>query len=154
MAAPTITLYNDFAKRLGDATNLLLPSGTFKWTLHSSSYTFSAAHAVYADLTNELTTGNGYTNGGLAATGVTLTKVTTNDFMFDSDDPQWTAAGGSIPAWRYAVLRRVGTVNGFVDPLVLCVLGDSAPADIAATADTYILKFTVDATGLVTGIVT
>lgn len=154
MAAPTITLYNDFAKRLGDATNLLVPSGTFKVSLHSSSYTFSAAHSVYADLTNEIANGNGYLTGGVALTNVVITKVTTNDFMFDFDDPQWTASGGSIPAFRSAVIRRVGTVNGFVDPLVAYILADSAPADIAATPDTYILKITVDVTGLITGIVT
>ncbi len=76
MSAPTVTLYNDFAKRLGDATNLLVPSGSFKITLHTNSYAFDAAHSVYADLTNELATAFGYTNGGLALSNVTLTKVT------------------------------------------------------------------------------
>lgn len=153
MAAPTNTLYNGFAVRYGDATNLLLPSGTFKITLHTSSYVFSAAHSVYADLTNELATAFGYTNGGLALTSVVLSTATTNDAMFDCDDPQWTAAGGAIPAWRYAVVRRVGTINTYVDPLICCILGDSAPADIAATADTYILKLAIAAAGLITGTV-
>ena len=153
MAAPTVTLYNKFAARYGDATNLLLPSGTFKITLHTDSYTFSAAHAVYADLSNELATAYGYTAGGLALTGVTLTTVTTNDCMFDFNDPEWTATGGNIPAWRYAVVRRVGTINTFVDPLICCILGDSAPADIAATVDNDILKIVVAAGGLIAGTV-
>jgi hypothetical protein len=153
VAAPSVTLYNLAATRSADATNLLVPSGSFKITLHDSSYTFSAAHSVYADLTNELSTGFGYTNGGLALSNVVLTNVTTNDWMFDFDDPQWTASGGSIPAWRYAVVRRVGTVNGFVDPLIACILGDSAPADVGATASTYILKINLAAAGFITGTV-
>ncbi len=51
------------------------------------------------------------------------------------------------------MVRRVGTVNTFVDPLVACILGDSAPADIAATADTYILKLTLAAGGFISGLV-
>lgn len=149
MAAPSVALYNNVAKRNVDATNLLLPSGTYKVSLHTSSYTFSAAHSVYADLTNELSTAFGYTNGGQALTNVVVTLVTTNDAMFDFDDPLWTAAGGSIPAWRYAIIRRVGTINTFVDPLIACITGDSAPADIAATTDTNTLGITINASGLI-----
>lgn len=154
MAAPTITLYNNFAKRALDATNLLLPSGTYKVTLHTSSYTFSAAHSVYGDLTNELATAFGYTNGGQALTNVVVTLVTTNDASFDFDDPSWTATGGSIPAFRYAIIRRVGVVNGFTDPLIACILCDSAPADIAATTTTNVLQIQVNAAGLISGTVT
>jgi hypothetical protein len=150
MAAATITLYDHFTLRMLDATNILLPSGTFKWTLHTSAYTPSGAHAVYADLTNELATGFGYTNGGLAVASPALTTVTTNDSKFNFTSPVWTATGGSIPAWRYAVLRRSDTVNSLVGPLIAYVLGDSAPADIPATTDTNPLTFTVNAGGTIT----
>ncbi len=146
----SITLYNDFVKRSLDATNLILPSGSFKVTLHTSSYTPSAAHAVYADLTNELSTAFGYTNGGLALSNVVVPLVTTNDAKFDADDAVWTASGGSIPVWRYAVIRRVGTVNTFVDPLVGYILGDITPADIPATTDTNTLTLAFNAAGIVT----
>lgn len=147
----SITLYDNTVKRSLDATNLLLPSGTYKITLHTSSYTFSAAHSVYADLTNELATAFGYTNGGLTLANVVVTLQTTNDAMFDADDAVWTAAGGSIPVWRRAVIRRVGTVNSLVDPLICSILGDTTPADIPATADGNTLTVQFNAAGIITG---
>lgn len=146
----SITLYDNAVTRSLDATNLLLPSGTYKITLHTSSYTFSAAHSVYADLTNELSTAFGYTNGGLALSNVVVSLVTTNDAKFDADDAVWTASGGSIPAWRRAVIRRVGTVNSFVDPLICSILGDTTPADIPATTDGNTLTVQFNGSGIIT----
>jgi hypothetical protein len=148
--ASSITLYDNAVTRSLDATNLLLPSGTFKITLHTSTYTFSAAHSVYADLTNELSTANGYTSGGATLANVVLSLTTTNDAKFDADDVVWTASGGSIPVWRRAVIRRVGTVNALVDPLICSILGDTTPADIPATTDTNTLTIAFAAGGIIT----
>jgi hypothetical protein len=63
----SITFYNNWKAAINDAA---LRSATIKVTLHSSSYTFSASHSVYADLTNELSTASGYTNGGQTLTSV------------------------------------------------------------------------------------
>jgi hypothetical protein len=146
----SITLYDNVTKRLVDQTHLLDPANTFKWTLHTSTYAVSAAHSVYADLTNELATGFGYTNTGLAVSGQAVTTVTTNDSKFSFTSPVWTASGGSIPVWRYAVLRAVGTLNSLVDPLICYVLGDTTPADIPATTTGNTLTLTVNASGLIT----
>ena len=148
--ASSITLYDNAVTRSLDAKNLLLPSGTFKITLHTSTYTFSAAHSVYADLTNELSTAFGYTNGGGTLANVALTLTTTNDAKFDAVEFVWTASGGSIPVWRRAVIRRVGTIDGLVDPLVCSILGDTTPADIAATTDTNTLTIAFAAGGIIT----
>ena len=62
--AASITFYQTFRKWLGDGT-FDLDANTFKVTLHTSTYSPNAAtNTVYADLTNELSTANGYTNGG------------------------------------------------------------------------------------------
>lgn len=148
--AASITLYDHTTLRALDATNMFLSTGTFKVTLHTSTYTPNAAHAVYADLTNELTTANGYTNGGATLGTVTLGTVTTNDAKFDAADVVWTASGGSIAAWRYAVLRRSDTVNSLVGPLIGYVLADTTPADIPATTDGNTLTLTFNASGIVT----
>ena len=149
--ASSITLYNTVVERSLNAKNLLLPSGTFKITLHTSSYTASAAHAAYADLTNELTTANGYTNGGGTLANVAVTLTTTNDAKFDADAYVWTASGGSIPAWRTAVIRRVGTIDGVVDPLIAFIVGNTTgPTDIPATTDTNTLTVAFDAGGIIT----
>jgi hypothetical protein len=132
MAAPQINFYESFGEYLQDGT-FDMNSNSFKMTLHTSTYTPSASgHSVYANLTNELSTANGYTNGGLALTSVTLTRTALND-VFTSAAPVWTASGGSIVC-RYGVIRAVGTLNARVDPLVCWILLDSAPADVTTTA--------------------
>lgn len=139
----SISKYNNFAAAISDIT---LRSATIKVTLHTSSYTFAATHSVYADLTNELATANGYTNGGLTATpswGQSGGVAT-----FDLADAIWTASGGSITA-RRAVVRAVGTFNSQVDPLIASVLLDTTPADVTATAGTQ-LKIQWNASGVFT----
>lgn len=125
MAAGTFTLYNGMAKYLGDGT-VDLDSHTFKITLHTSAYTPSGAHDSYTDLTNELSTANGYTNGGATLTTVSLTAAS-GVSKWTSDNQVWTASGGSITA-RYAVIRDT-TANKLIGYLLL----DSTPADVTAT---------------------
>lgn len=145
MAAATITLYQSFSEYLGDGT-FDMDGNSFKVSLHSSSYTPSAStHTVYANLTNELSTANGYTNGGQSLASVVWTR-TGGTTKFDAADTVWTAAGGSIVA-RYAVIRAVGTLNGVVDPLVAYILLDSAPADKTAT-DTNTFTLAWNASGI------
>ena len=128
--AASLTRYNSLSEYIADGT-IDLDTDTFKVTLHTSSYTPSASHTVYANLTNELSTANGYTN-----TGATLGTVTWNrsggTTTFDAADTTWTASGGSIVA-RYAVVRKSGTANTIVDPLICYILLDTAPADVTTT---------------------
>lgn len=150
----SITLYNSASLDFLNATNMLLATGTFKVTLHTSaSNAATLTNHVYADLNNELSTAFGYTAGGGTLASVTLGTVTTNDVMFDAADFVWTAAGGSIPAWRWAVIRRSDTVNSLVGPLIGFVLGDTTPADIPATTDGNTLTLQWNASGIVLGTV-
>lgn len=127
----TITLYQSFNEYVGDGT-IDLDTDTFKVTLHSSSYTPSAStHTVYADLTNELSTANGYTNGGATLASVSWSRSGAT-VTLDATDTTWTASGGSIAA-RYAVIRKSGTANSITDPLVAHILLDNTPADVTAT---------------------
>jgi len=130
------------------ATDLLNPTNTFKITLHTSAWTpNNSTNEVFADATNELSTANGYTAGGITLTGVALTQ-TAGVVKFTSAAAVWTASGGSIPAWRTAVVRAVGTLNGKVDPIVGYFLGDSAPADVPATTTGNTLTITPNASGI------
>ena len=142
--AASITFYNNWKAAVNDAA---LRAATIKVTLHSSTYTFAATHSVYADLTNELTTANGYTSGGATLTSVTFSQ-TSGTATFDAADTTWTASGGSIVA-RRAVIRVVGTFNSQVDPLIASILLDTTPADVTTTTGN-VLTLAWNASGIFT----
>lgn len=146
--ASSATFYNSWKRDIGRAVDL--SSATIKLTLHTSTYSPSASgHAVYADLTNELATGNGYTNGGLTLSSVTW-SLAGSVATLAAANAVWTASGGSIPAFRYGVFRLSGTFNSAVDPLIMYVLGDTTPADIPATSSGQTLTFAFNAGGILT----
>ena len=152
--ASSITLYNHTALRIADATNILLPTGTFKITLHTSaSNAATLTNTVYANLDNQITGAGGYTVGGETLLNPALTTVTTNDAKFTADIKVLTAVGGDIEAWRWAVIRRSDTVNSLTGPLIGFILGNTAPADIPATTVGNTLTFTWDTTGIILGTV-
>lgn len=133
------------------ATGLLAATATnFRLALVASTWTpANSTDEVFADVTNELATANGYTAGGIALTSVTLTQ-TAGVVKFTSAAAVWTASGGSIAAWRRGVVYYLGTLNGKVNPIVGHFLGDSAPADIPATTATNTLTVTMNAAGILT----
>lgn len=136
MAAGTVTLYSSNKDDLN--INDLL-AATIKVALVTSSYTPDAAvagHDEWADVSaNEISAGNGYTSGGATVANDVATAIT-GGFKYASDNVQWTASGGSIPAWRYAVFYVSGSLWGKTNPVIGYFLGDSTPADIPATTDT------------------
>lgn len=141
----SITFFNNWKAAVDEA---VLRTATVKLTLHTSTYAPNAAtQAVYADLSNELATANGYTNGGQALASVVWNQ-TSGTAKFDAADTVFTASGGSIVA-RYAVLRVVGTINGQVDPLIAYILLDTTPADVTTTSGNT-LTFQWDASGIFT----
>ena len=145
--ASSASLYNNWKLNVARAVDLSTPA-TLKLTLHTSSYVPNAAtQAVYADLTNELATGFGYTNGGLTLSSVGWNLAGTIATL-SAANGQWTASGGNIPAFRYGVLRVSGTFNTLVDPLMFWVLGDTTPADIPATTSGNSLTFAWSGSGL------
>lgn len=144
--AASITFYNSFRKYLGDGT-VDLDTHTFKVLLTSSTYTPSATtHTVKADVTNELSTANGYTAGG-ATLGTVTWSQSGGTVTFDAADTAWTASGGSITA-RYAVIYD-DTPTSPADPLVAYILLDTTPADVTAT-DGNTLTLQWNASGIFT----
>src|SRR5512138_123824 len=149
-AAGKWKVYELAKKYLADGTHDLDDTTNWKCALFTSlsnANTLSVGTAVYADLTNELTTANGYTLGGAALTTVTWTR-SAGTTTWDCDNVTWTAAGGSITA-RFAVIYRNATVNTIIKPLLCVCLLDTAPADVTAT-DTNTFTITMNAGGLFT----
>lgn len=125
--AASITFYNSFREYVADGT-IDLDSHTFKVMLVSSSYTFSASHTVKGDITNELSTANGYTAGGATLASVTWGHSGATA-TFDAADTAWTASGGSLTA-RRAIIYSDTASN---DELVASILLDTTPADVTVT---------------------
>ena len=123
-------MYNNWRKAAQSGANL--NTGTLLATLHTSSYTPNlSTHTVYANVGSELSTANGYTSGGLALSGVSL-SVSGATAPLIASPTVWNCTVANIVA-RYLVLRYSGTVNSQVDPLILYVLMDAAPADVTTT---------------------
>jgi len=105
----------------GDAGMTDWLSNSIRATLHTSTYTPSvSANEVKADATNELASGNGYTQ----TTGVLLTcsiPDETEPINFVVADFSWTASGGSIGPFRYCVIWNDSTTTpadvliGYID---------------------------------------
>src|SRR5688572_23469526 len=70
----------------------------------SSNCNTLTSHEKYADFTNEVANGNGYTTGGIALTNVTLTR-SGNVVTLDADPVIWTASGAGITA-RFGLIYR------------------------------------------------
>lgn len=78
---------------------------TIKAALTSSSYTPNQdTHDYFDDVTNELSTANGYTAGGDTVASKTNSN-TNNVASWGHDDPAWTSSGGGFTA------RRMVTYN-------------------------------------------
>lgn len=142
----------DLAKlNLVSATDILAATAAnFRLALVTSTWTpNNATDELWAVASaNELANGNGYTTGGATPAAISLTQ-TGGVVKFTWSTPvTWTASGGSIPAWRRAVLYYLGTLNGKVNPLVAHFLGDSTPADVPATTSGNTLTVTPNASGV------
>lgn len=151
MPAGVIVVPNLAKLNCFNATGLLGANvANFKLALVSSAWAPNdATNEVWADVSaNEIAAANGYAAGGGALTGVTLNQ-TAGTVKFTSNAFVWTAAGGSIAAWRRGVVYYAGTLNGKVNPIVGHFLGDSTPADIPATTVGNTLTVTPNAAGLI-----
>ena len=146
--AVTHTIYDNFIENLFLGDMGALDADTLKLALAASGYTFSEANDdAFADVTNELSTANGYTAGGATLASVTVV-LSSGTVTLDANDVQWTASGGSI-VFRRGVLYNDTPTTPTADPLISSVLGDDSPADITTT-DGNTLTFQWNASGIIT----
>lgn len=154
MAAPSAMKV--FANNLDIWNSATIVGSTVKMSLHTSPAAIETHHSetgwtVYADLTNELANvANGYTTGGATLATPTLTAIT-GGFKFTTGNATWTpTVAATIPAWHYAVIYFSGALWGVTSPLLCWCYGDSAPADVPATATGNTLQITCPSGGWVT----
>jgi hypothetical protein len=120
-------------------SGLDLGSETVKVILVKSDYTFDAQHETYAEVLAsgtllEVANGSGYATGGETIGSAAVTVETGPLTVFSGDDVTWTALTATF---RYAIYYIDGTVGGYTDPVLCCVLLDDTPADIVCSAVDY-----------------
>jgi hypothetical protein len=120
-----------------------LATDTIRLALVASAYTPDLdTDTVWADVsTHEVADGNGYTTGGTALTGQTLTRA---DWLttFDANDVTFTAL---TKTFRYGVLYIDGTKTfggaDIVNPLFAYILFDDTPADVTVAGVDYVVNW-------------
>lgn len=143
MATTTGTLikYESYGRELQNK-NVEIDADVFIVGLSTSTYVPNAAtHEALADITNEVS-GNGYARQTL--TGVALTEPSGGTWRFDSNDPVFTASGGSIVARFWWMINDSSTTP--LDMLMFYGLLDNTPADVTTT-NTNTLTMQVNASG-------
>ena len=104
-----------------------LSADTFKIILMNTTFAFDKdAHATLADVTasptDELATGNGYTQQNKELSGGTLTEDDSGDKGYRTfDDCTWTASSGDIGPTGAAIIYddTTGVASPFVSPTVV-----------------------------------
>lgn len=114
----TYTKYNQFVEDLTNKVHDLFGTAgsgadTCKVIL-SNAAPNAATHAVRADVT-ELSTANGYTSGGSSIANVGTRS--TGTFTLAATDVVFTASGGTIGPFRYAIIYN-DTPTSPADPLI------------------------------------
>lgn len=113
-------------------------SDALVWTQHSSAYTPNQdTHAYVSDLTNELSSGGGYTAGGLAIASPSRTYTAANS---------WGTARANSTAYAVGDVVRPASANGY---LYMCVTAGTSHSAIP-TWGTVVGGLTTEGGGTVT----
>ncbi len=132
----TTKFYGRFAQSLLNK-EIDIDTDVLKGMLVGSGYTFDQdAHRYKSDITGEIT-GTGYTAGGVAITGVTVSyDTTTNKTSFAGSNPSWPTS--TIIAYGLVLYDSTPATDA-TRPLI-CFVDFGGPTD----SDDYVI--TTDAT--------
>jgi hypothetical protein len=111
----TLTKFYSFVEAIHEKKHNL-GSDTLKVLLTNTAPSLS--NTVKADISGELSTGSGYTAGGATIT-ITSSAQSSGLYTLIASDVTWTASGGSIGPFRYAVIYNDTATNdeliGYID---------------------------------------
>jgi hypothetical protein len=111
----TFNKFNAFTLELGNG-NINLSSDTLKVMLTNTAPV--ATNTLYGDISaGEVANGNGYTTGGNAAALTSWSQSGGVAKLILANPSTWTASGGSIGPFRYAVLYDT-TPSSPLKPLI------------------------------------
>lgn len=135
----TFVFFHEFANNLGKKL-INLSTDSFYWALTNTAPT-AATDDTLSDIT-QIANGNGYTTGGAAEPVTTFAETGAGtgiwQFGTSSSGPTWTASGGAIAQFRYAVLYDTTASNdelvGYLDygSAVDITVGNTFTIDVGA----------------------
>ena len=112
---PTLTKFYSFVEAIHEKKHNL-GSDTIKVLLTNTAPSLS--NTQKSDISGELSTANGYTAGGATVT-ITSSAQSSGLYTLIASDVTWTASGGSIGPFRYAVFYNDTASNdeliGYLD---------------------------------------
>jgi hypothetical protein len=112
---PTLTKFYSFVEAIHEKKHNLA-SDTLKVLLTNTAPSLS--NTQKSDISGELSTANGYTAGGATVT-ITSSAQSSGLYTLIATDVMWTASGGSIGPFRYAVFYNDTATNdeliGYLD---------------------------------------
>ncbi len=128
--------YNCFVENLAEKVHNL-GSDTLKVALTNTAPNVGS-HAVLADI-GEIAGGNGYTAGGNQTVQSASSQTGGTYTLVSADPATWTASGGTIGPFRYAVLYNAtaagGPVIGYWDygSSITLNIGETFTVDLGAS---------------------
>lgn len=120
-----------------------LESANVKLALLTKDYTPDLdLHDVWADVSNEVADGNGYTLGGKALTNSSVSR-SGSVIKWDADDVVFL---NLTKTFKYGLVYLDETVNSVVKPLILLIDFDdtSTTSDITVSSINYAVEWHVD----------
>jgi hypothetical protein len=135
----TLTKFYSFVEAIHEKKHNL-GSDTLKVLLTNTAPSLS--NTQKSDISGELSTASGYTAGGATIT-VTSSAQSSGLYTLIASDVTWTASGGSIGPFRYAVIYNDTATNdeliGYIDYgySVTVASGQTFTIDFDATSGLY-----------------
>jgi len=135
MAASAFTLYSNAILEMTKG-NFNLSSDTYVATLHTASYSPAPnTQALWSDVSaSELTTVNGYTQGGVVLTTTTDT-LSTATVTFSAASVVWS--GFSAGPFRYVIITRRASTSLVTGDLILCYSDLTGGGTITGSGGTF-----------------
>ena len=141
MAATAWSFYDSAKKKIGNGT-IVLNSGVFKMSLHTSAANVSLQTlSVWSSTNNEIVAQGGYSTAGGSLAGISWT-LSGSVCVWDATNKVFTANGANLSNVKYAVIHRsAGASVGARSGHLLCWSRLSTAQFAVTSGNTLTIQF-------------